>query len=55
MGIVLGANKHHLLVDLAPVGLDNPNAVFVAANRPYELIEGTVLRGDAPAAGLAWW
>jgi len=48
-------NKHHLLVDLAPFGLDNPNEVFVAADRPYGLIEGTVLREDAPAAGLAWW
>jgi urate oxidase len=48
-------NKHHLLVDLAPFGLDNPNDVFVAADRPYGLIEGTVLRDDAPAAALAWW
>jgi urate oxidase len=48
-------NKHHLLVDLTPFGLDNPNEVFVAADRPYGLIEGTVLRDDAPAAGLAWW
>jgi urate oxidase len=48
-------NKHHLLVDLAPFGLDNPNEVFVAADRPYGLIEGTVLRDDAPPAGLAWW
>ncbi|WP_326553447.1 factor-independent urate hydroxylase [Micromonospora sp. NBC_01813] len=45
-------NKHHLLVDLGPVGLDNPNTVFVAADRPYGLIEGTVLRDDAaPALG----
>lgn len=48
-------NKHHLLVDMAPFGLDNPNEVFVAADRPYGLIEGTVLRDDAPPAGLAWW
>jgi urate oxidase len=48
-------NKHHFLVDLAPYGLDNPNEVYVAADRPYGLIEGTVLRDDAPAAGLAWW
>jgi urate oxidase len=48
-------NKHHLLVDLTPFGLDNPNEVFVAADRPYGLIEGTVLRDDAPPAGLAWW
>ena len=48
-------NKHHLLVDLAPFGLDNPNEVFVATDRPYGLIEGTVLRDDAPEPGLAWW
>jgi urate oxidase len=48
-------NKHHLLVDLAPFGLDNPNEVFVATDRPYGLIEGTVLRDDASPAGLAWW
>jgi urate oxidase len=48
-------NKHHLPVDLAPFGLDNPNEVFVAADRPYGLIEGTVLRDDAPPPGLAWW
>jgi urate oxidase len=47
-------NKHHLLVDLAPFGLDNPNEVFVAADRPYGLIEGTVLRSDVPAAEGAW-
>jgi urate oxidase len=45
-------NKHHLLVDLSPFGLDNPNEVFVAADRPYGLIEGTVTRDDvAPATG----
>ena len=48
-------NKHHLLVDLSPFGLENPNEVFVAADRPYGLIEGTVLRDDAPEPGLAWW
>lgn len=48
-------NRHHLLVDLAPFGLENPNEVFVAADRPYGLIEGTVLRDDAPPPGLAWW
>jgi urate oxidase len=48
-------NRHHLLVDLAPFGLENPNEVFVAMDRPYGLIEGTVLRDDAPPPGLAWW
>jgi len=47
-------NKHHFLVDLAPFGLDNPNEVFFAADRPYGLIEGTVTRDDAPPAGRAW-
>ena len=37
-------NKHHFLVDLAPFGLDNPGEVFVAADRPYGLIEATVRR-----------
>jgi urate oxidase len=47
-------NKHHFLVDLEPFGLDNPNAVFHAADRPYGLIEGSVLRDDGPPAGRAW-
>jgi urate oxidase len=47
-------NKHHFLVDLEPFGLDNPGQVFFAADRPYGLIEGTVLRDDAPPPGLAW-
>jgi urate oxidase len=47
-------NKHHFLVDLEPFGLDNPGEVFYAADRPYGLIEGTVLRDEAPPAGLAW-
>jgi urate oxidase len=41
-------NKHHYLVDLAPFGLDNPNEVFLAGDRPYGLIEGTVIRDDVP-------
>ncbi|MFD5827576.1 factor-independent urate hydroxylase [Lentzea sp. NPDC060358] len=47
-------NKHHFPVDLGPFGLDNDNEVFYAADRPYGLIEGSVLRDDAPEAGLAW-
>lgn len=42
-------NKHHFLADLAPFGLDNPDEVYVAADRPYGLIEGTVLRDGAEA------
>lgn len=39
-------NKHHFLVDLAPFGLDNPGEVFIAADRPYGLIEATVTREE---------
>jgi urate oxidase len=37
-------NRHHLLVDLAPFGLDNPNEIFVATDQPYGVIEATVRR-----------
>jgi urate oxidase len=47
-------NKHHFLVDLEPFGVENNGEVFVAADRPYGLIEATVSRDDAPAAGDAW-
>lgn len=48
-------NRHHFAVDLSPFGLDNPNEVFVAADRPYGLIECAVTREEAPDAGLAWY
>jgi urate oxidase len=38
-------NRHHLLVDLTPFGLDNPNEIFVATDQPYGLIEATIRRG----------
>ena len=38
-------NRHHLLVDLAPFGLDNPNEIFVATEQPFGLIEATIRRG----------
>jgi urate oxidase len=47
-------NKHHFLVDLTPFGLTNENEVFYAADRPYGLIEGAILRDDAEDPGLAW-
>lgn len=47
-------NKHHFTVDLEPFGLDNDNEVFFAADRPYGLIEGAVVRDGAPDAGPAW-
>ena len=37
-------NRHHLLVDLAPFGLDNPNEIFVATDQPFGLIEATIRR-----------
>lgn len=47
-------NKHHFLVDLSPFGLDNNGEVFIAADRPYGLIEATVCREGAAPAGDAW-
>jgi urate oxidase len=47
-------NKHHFIVDLEPFGLENEREVYYADDRPYGLIEGTVLADDAPDAGLAW-
>ena len=37
-------NRHHLLVDLTPFGLDNPNEIFVATDQPFGLIEATIQR-----------
>jgi urate oxidase len=48
-------NRHHYLVDLAPFGLDNPGEVFVAGDRPYGLIEGTVCRDDVPPDADPEW
>lgn len=45
-------NKHHFLVDLKPFGLKNDTAegaVYFAADRPYGLIEGTVVRDGCEA------
>jgi urate oxidase len=47
-------NKHHFIVDLEPFGLENDREVYYADDRPYGLIEGTVLADDAPDPGLAW-
>jgi urate oxidase len=48
-------NKHHYLVDLSPFDLANDNEVFIAGDRPYGLIEGTVTRDDAPPATAEWY
>jgi urate oxidase len=37
-------NRHHLPVDLAPFGLDNPNEIFVATREPYGRIEAVIAR-----------
>jgi urate oxidase len=42
-------NRHHLLVDLTPFGLDNPNEIFVATEQPYGLIEATIRRSGGTA------
>jgi urate oxidase len=50
-------NKHHHLVDFSGFeveGLTNDGEVFIAADRPYGLIECQVTRDDAPPAGDAW-
>jgi urate oxidase len=47
-------NKHHFAVDLSPFGLENPNEVFHADDRPYGLIQACVQREGAEDAGLAW-
>ena len=47
-------NKHHFVVDLSPFGLENPGEVFIAADRPYGLIEAQVITDDAPPAHDAW-
>ena len=47
-------NRHHFLVDLAPFGSENPGEVFQVADRPYGLIEGTVLADGAAADPGDW-
>ena len=52
-------NRHHFLQDLSAFGLSNApgvddTLVYHADDRPYGLIEGTVLRDDVPSAEVAW-
>lgn len=47
-------NKHHFVSDLSPFGLENPNEVFYAADRPYGLIEATFARDGADSRDAAW-
>jgi urate oxidase len=44
-------NKHRLLVNLRPFGLDNANELFVPIDEPYGLITGTVRRGGSDSVG----
>ncbi len=47
-------NKHHFLVDLEPFDLKNEGEVFIAADRPYGLIEAALSREDSSPPGSAW-
>lgn len=47
-------NKHHFVVDLDAYGLDNPNEVFFASDRPYGLIEAAVTREGQAEVPSAW-
>ena len=47
-------NKHHFTSDLSPFGLDNPNVVFYAADRPYGLIEAGFARAGSTSPEAAW-
>lgn len=37
-------NLHHLLADLSPFGMDNPNHIFVPIDEPHGTIEATIER-----------
>jgi urate oxidase len=47
-------NRHHFDYDIGRFGLENRGEVFIAADRPYGLIEATITRDDASDAGEAW-
>lgn len=48
-------NKHHFLVDFSAFpDVENNGEVFIAADRPYGLIEASVVRDDTPEAPEAW-
>ncbi len=48
-------NKHHFPVDMSPFGLPNDNTTFIAADRPYGLIEAVVNRQGACDAPVDLW
>lgn len=37
-------NKHHILFNLEPFGMANPNEIFMATDEPYGYITGTISR-----------
>jgi urate oxidase len=37
-------NKHHILFNFQPFGLENNNEIFIATEEPYGYITGTVVR-----------
>jgi urate oxidase len=37
-------NLHHVLADLSPYDIENPNEVLVVTDRPYGVIEATITR-----------
>jgi urate oxidase len=39
-------NKHCLLINLKPFGLENRNEIFVPTDEPHGQIEGTVVRDE---------
>ena len=41
-------NKHRILADLKPFGLENANEIFVATDEPYGSITGTLSRQASP-------
>ncbi|HYL37067.1 MAG TPA: urate oxidase [Bryobacteraceae bacterium] len=44
-------NKHALLLDLSPFGLDNPNEVFLPIDEPSGYIQGKLVRGGTVSGG----
>ncbi|MGW4535645.1 factor-independent urate hydroxylase [Nocardia sp. NPDC004340] len=47
-------NKHHFAYDTGRFGVPNNGEVFHADDRPYGLIQASVLREGAPDPGIAW-
>ncbi|MFD7844654.1 factor-independent urate hydroxylase [Nocardia sp. NPDC059764] len=47
-------NKHHFAYDTGRFGVPNNGEVFHADDRPYGLIQASVVREGAPDAGSAW-